>query len=65
MAANVRAKIMANTDPDGNPRKVFRRGCHPQCVTTILGGCGTHECPKATDVPEKGNQLSILVKSVC
>ena len=36
----------ANTDPDdGLGRYVFRRGCHPRCITTILGGSGCFPFP--------------------
>eukprot|EP00942_MAST-04A_sp_MAST-4A-sp1_P008859 g8859.t1 len=36
----VRRKLQ--TDKNGNARYCFRRGCHKQCISTVLGGVGTH-----------------------
>jgi hypothetical protein len=43
---------LANVDPvTGKGRKVFRRGCHKQCLTKILGGSGMHPSPKVSKPP--------------
>ena len=34
----LRAKLQVT--PEGEPRKVFRAGCHPKCLTQALGGTG-------------------------
>jgi len=46
------AWINSNIDPaNGQGRKVFRRGCHPRCISTMLGGIGTDWCPLAKKSP--------------
>eukprot|EP00978_Attheya_sp_CCMP212_P014032 scaffold35594_cov57-Attheya_sp.AAC.1 len=43
---------VANVNPvTGKGRKVFRRGCHKQRLTTILGGSGMHPSPKVSKPP--------------
>jgi hypothetical protein len=43
---------LANVDPvTGKGRKVFRRGCHKQCLTTLLGGSSMHPSPKVSKPP--------------
>ena len=37
----LRAKLQ--TTPEGLPRAVFRAGCHPRCLTQVLGGVGTDD----------------------
>jgi hypothetical protein len=36
-------------------RFVFRRGCHKQCITQVLGGCGTDPWPTVSKVPTLPN----------
>jgi hypothetical protein len=44
--------VKANTDPKtGDGRKVFRRGCHQQCMTQILGGSGMDPWPIVKEPP--------------
>jgi hypothetical protein len=46
------AWLNANIDPEtGEGRKVFRRGCVPLTITTVLGGMGTDPWPLAKKVP--------------
>ena len=54
LQAKKEAMIQANKGPDGKPRRVFRRGCHAQCITTVLGGCGTDCWPAVMNVPQAG-----------
>jgi len=54
LQAKKQAMIQANKGPDGKPRRVFRRGCHAQCITTVLGGCGTDCWPVVMNVPQAG-----------
>lgn len=47
-----KAWLNANMDPViKKGRAVFRRGCHAECITTILGGMGTDEAPFLTRDP--------------
>ena len=40
-----RAKYLLEPS-SGKPRKVFRRGCHCSCITTVLGGIGCRPAPR-------------------
>jgi hypothetical protein len=47
------AWIKANTDPaTGEGRQVFRRACHENCLTQILGGSGMVPWPIVEHAPE-------------
>ena len=49
----------ANTDPRTNKgRFVFRRGCHPQCITKVLGGSGMDPWPVVKTPPEIGGGVN-------
>ena len=51
--ARAEAWLNANIDPmTFQGRKVFRLGCHPRCISTILGGQGTDPSPVVKKVPE-------------
>jgi hypothetical protein len=48
--------IKANTDPKTKQgRFVFRRGCHRQCITQVLGGSGVDPWPTVSKVPALHN----------
>lgn len=42
-AAFQTTRLGSQLQKDGEPRRTFRAGCHPQCMTQSLGGCGTDD----------------------
>jgi hypothetical protein len=57
--------VKANTDPRTKQgRFVFRRGCHKQCITQVLGGSGTHPWLIVKEVPTlpNGNMDNPFIK---
>jgi len=48
------ARSIALRDPNGAPRKTFRRGCHKATITTVLGGSPMDPAPIVMNVPTEG-----------
>jgi hypothetical protein len=45
------ARSIALRDPNGAPRKTFRRGCQAATITTVLGGSPMYPAPIVMNVP--------------
>lgn len=55
-------RLRTNLTPDGRPRKVFRRGCDPACITQVLGGSGTEGGPIVKKPPKINGQDNPFIK---
>ena len=45
------ARSIALRDPNGEPRKTFRRGCKAVTITTVLGGSSMDPAPVVMNIP--------------